>query len=205
MALPTSPPTPLWGWLVQPLLDPPHAWLLLARQIAWDALTDARRPYSQRLGRDAKPSRWLGGLPLLKHRGKLSAARVVQGRHAHLSWRTCCGIEGAAVWAQATPGQPGQFVDASTMPKWRQRLGPAGPHGLAAVRQPPWVRDNGVDGRRLVPETPAQATHGASPPETALRDKGRWQGLTRLGEATAAGGGWPRGCAAFAGRPSGGC
>jgi IS5 family transposase len=65
-------------------VDPTPELLLLARQIDWEAITDALHPYDQRLGRSAKPIRLMVGLPLRKPRGHLSDARVVQGLHENL-------------------------------------------------------------------------------------------------------------------------
>src|SRR5262245_5631207 len=106
MAVQSYQQTTMWGWLVQQLLDPTHDLLVLARQIDWEAITEALRPYSQRLGRYAKPIRLRVGLHLLKHRLHLSDARVVQGLPENLYWMTFCGIDVGAVLEQATPGQP---------------------------------------------------------------------------------------------------
>jgi IS5 family transposase len=179
--------TPMWGWLVQQLLDPTHDLLVLARQIDWEAITDALRPYYQRLGRYAKPIRLMVGLHLLKHRLNLSDARVVQGLHENLYWMTFCGIDVGAVLEQATPGPPVRWLDPSTMTKWRQRLGPEGTRALEAVIQQQLVREKVVDGRSMVTDTTAQEKHVAYPTDTALLDKGRRQLLTLLGEAKAAG------------------
>ena len=177
----------MWGWLVQQLLDPTHDLLVLARQIDWEALTEALRPYYHRLGRYAKPIRLMVGLHLLKHRLNLSDARVVQGLHENLYWMTFCGIDVGTVLEQATPGQPMRWLDASTMTKWRQRLGPEGTHALEAVIQQQLVREKVVDGRSMVTDTTAQEKHVAYPTDTALLDKGRRQLLKLIGDAKAAG------------------
>jgi IS5 family transposase len=177
----------MWGWLVQQLLDPTHDLLVLARQIDWEAVTDALRPYYHRLGRYAKPIRLMVGLHLLKHRLNLSDARVVQGLHENLYWMTFCGIDVGAVLEQATPGSPMRWLAPSTMTKWRQRLGPEGTRALEAVIQQQLVREKVVDGRSMITDTTAQEKHVAYPTDTALLDKGRRQLLTLIGEAKAAG------------------
>jgi IS5 family transposase len=179
--------TTVWGWLVQQLLDPTHELLILARQIDWEAITEALRPYYHRLGRYAKPIRLMVGLHLLGHRLNLSDARVVQGLHDNLYWMPFCGIDVGQVLEQAKPGMPFQFLEASTMPKWRQRLGPEGTHALEAVLQQQLVREKLVAGRSMVTDTTAQAKHVACPTDTALLDKGRRKLLTLIGEAQAAG------------------
>jgi hypothetical protein len=77
MAVQCHQQTTMGGWLVRQLLDPSHALLVLAQQIAWEGSTEALRPYYHRLGRYANPSRLMVGLHLLKHRWNLSDARVV--------------------------------------------------------------------------------------------------------------------------------
>jgi transposase, IS5 family len=187
MAIQTWSQTTIWGWIVQQVLDPTHELLVLAQQIDWEALAAALRPYYHRLGRYAKPIRLMVGLHLLKHRLNLSDARVVQGLHENLYWMMFCGIDVGAVLEQATPGTPVRFLDASTMTKWRQRLGPAGTHALEAVLQQQLVREKVLDGRCMVTDTTAQEKHVAYPTDTTLLDKGRRKLLTLIEEAKAAG------------------
>ena len=159
--------------VVQQVLDPTHELLVLAHQIDWEAITDALRPYYHRLGRYAKPLRLMVGLHLLKHRLHLSDARVVQGLHEHLYWMTVCGID-VGRSAQAPPGTPIRFLDASTMTKWRQRLGPKGRTPGKRCSSSSWY---GKDARWrcMRTDTTAQEKHVPSPTDTALLDKGRRQ------------------------------
>jgi IS5 family transposase len=187
MAIQTWSQTTIWGWIVQQLLDPTHELLVLAHQLDWEAITDALRPYYHRLGRYAKPIRLMVGLHLLKHRLNLSDARVVQGLHENLYWMTFCGIDVGAVLEQTPPGTPIRLLDASTMTKWRQRLGPEGTHALEAVLQQQLVREKVLDGRCMLTDTTAQEKHVAYPIDTALLDKGRRQLLTLIGQAKATG------------------
>lgn len=187
MAIQCYQQTTMWGWLMQQLLDPTHDLLVLAHQIDWEAITDALRPYYHRLGRYAKPIRLMVGLHLLKHRWNLSDARVVQGLHENLYWMTFCGIDVGAVLEQATPRTPIRLLDASTMTKWRQRLGPAGTHALEAVLQRQLIREKVLDGRCMLTDTTAQEKHVAYPTDTTLLDKGRRQLLTLIGQAKATG------------------
>jgi hypothetical protein len=71
---------------VQQVLDPTPELLVLARQMDWEAITLALRPYYHKLGRYTKPIRLMVGLHLLKHRENLSDAQVVQGLHENLYW-----------------------------------------------------------------------------------------------------------------------
>jgi hypothetical protein len=187
MAVRSSQHTPLWGWLVPQLLDPTHDVLVLAPQRDWEASSAARRPSSHRLGRSAKPLRWMVGRPRLQPRVTLSEARVVQGLHEHRSWRTCGGLEVGRVVEQATPGQPVQCLEASPRTTWRQRLGPAGPHAWDAVRPQQVGRDQGRERRSMVTDTTAQPKPVASPTETARLEPGRGTRLTRRGAARATG------------------
>jgi transposase, IS5 family len=187
MAIQTCSQTTIWGWIVQQLLDPSHELLVLAQQIDWEAITDALRPYYHRLGRYAKPIRLMVGLHLLKHRLNLSDVRVVQGLHENLYWMTFCGIDVGQVLEQATPGTSVRWLDASTMTKWRQRLGPEGTRVLEAVLQQQLVREKVLDGRCMLTDTTAQEKHVAYPTDTALLDKGRRKLLTLIEAAKATG------------------
>jgi transposase, IS5 family len=187
MAIRSYHQTTMWGWIMQQVLDPTHDLLVLARQIDWEAISEALRPYYHRLGRYAKPIRLMVGLHLLKHRLNLSDARVVQGLHENLYWMTFCGLDVGAVLEQARPGTPIRLLDASTMTKWRQRLGPAGTHALEAALQQQLVREKVLDGRCMVTDTTAQEKHVAYPTDTALLDKGRRKLLTLIEQAKAAG------------------
>ena len=188
MAVRSYHQTTMWGWLVQQLVDPTHDLLVLAHQIDWEAITEALRPYYHRLGRYAKPIRLLVGLHLRKHRWNLSDARVVRGLHENLYWMAFCGIDVGQVLEQATPGMPFHFLEASTMTKWRRRLGPEGTHVLEAVLQQQLVRDKVLERRCLLTDTTAQEKHVAYPTDTVLLDKGRRKLLTLIGQAKAAGG-----------------
>jgi Transposase domain (DUF772) len=142
MAVRSYQQTPMWGWLVQQLLDPTHDLLILARQIDWEAISEALRPYYHRLGRYAKPIRLMVGLHLLKHRLHLSDARVVQGLHENLYWMTFCGIDAGAVMEQATPAcaVAGGFDDDHMAPApgtgGHARLGSSAPAAVGARKGP---------------------------------------------------------------------
>jgi len=177
----------IWGWLVQQVLDPPHELLLLARQLDWEAMSMALRPYYHKLGRYAKPVRLMVGLHILKHRYDLSDAAVVAGLHENLYWMIFCGIDLGAVLEQGKPGMPFRFVDPSTLTKWRKRLGPEGTHILEGVIQQQLVREKMVNGRCMATDTTAQEKHIAYPTDSALLDKGRRQLIQLLGAAKAAG------------------
>ena len=190
--------TTIWGGLVQQLLDPTHDLLVLASQLDWDAMTTALRSYYHRLGRYAKPIRLMVGLHLLKHRLNLSDQQVVQGLHENLYWMAFCGIDVGQVLEQAKPGEPFRFVDASTLTKWRKRLGPAGMQALEAVIQQQLVREHVVDGRCMVTDTTAQEKGIAYPTDTALLDRGRRQLVQLIRRAKAAGVAVAQGLRSFA-------
>jgi transposase, IS5 family len=187
MAIQVDHQTPIWGWLVQQVVDPTHALLVLARQMDGEAITLALRPSYHKLGRYAKPIRLMVGLHLLKHRENLAEARVVQGLHAQLYGMVFCGIDLGEVREQAKPGPSCRFVEASTLTTWRKRLGPAGTHVLDAVSQPQLVRAKMGDGQRRATDTTAQEKHLAYPLDTALLNKGRRKLYPLRGDATAAG------------------
>jgi IS5 family transposase len=187
MALRWYPQTTIWGWIVQQVLDPTHELLVLAGQIDWGAVTMGLRPSYAKLGRYAKPIRLMVGLHVLKHRFNLSDNAVVQGLHANRYWMAFCGIDVGEVLEQATPGKSWRWVDASTLTKWRKRLGPQGTHVLEAVINQQLGRENVVARRCMVTDTTAQEKPLAYPMDTGLLNKGGRQLVKRLGQAQAAG------------------
>ena len=187
MALRTLHQTTIWGWLVQQLLDPAHDLLVLARQIDWDAIGAALQPFYTPRGRYAKPIRLMVGLHLLKHRYHLSDVAVVQGVHENLYWMTFCGIDVGTVLEQGKAGTPVQWVEASTLCKWRQRLGVTGTHVLEHVIQQQLVRAKVLCPKAMVTDTTAMEKHIAYPTDTALLDTGRQQLVALLRRARTAG------------------
>jgi IS5 family transposase len=172
---------------VQQILDPAHELLVLARQIDWDAITEALWPFYKPRGRYAKPIRLMVGLHLLKHRYDLSDEEVVQGLHENLYWMAFCGIALGTVLEQTKPGETIRWVEASTLCKWRKRLGPEGMHLVEAVLHQQMVRQKVLDGRPMLTDTTAMAKHIAYPTDTALLDKGRRQLRRLIGQAKATG------------------
>ncbi len=187
MAIRTYHQLTIWGWLAQQLLDPTHELLVLAHQIEWDAITEALRPFYKPLGRSAKPIRLMVGLHLLKHRYNLSDEAVVQGVHENLYWMAFCGIDLGTVLEQAQPGEPLQWVEASTLSKWRKRLGAKGTHVLEGVVQQQLAREKVLQPQSLVTDTTAMEKHIAYPTDTALLDKGRRQLVKLISHAKAGG------------------
>ena len=181
MALKAAYQTTIWGWLVQQLLDPAHELLVLAAQIDWDAITEALRPYYKLRGRYAKPVRLMVGLHLLKHRYGLSDEGVVQGLHENLYWMVFCGIDLGEVLEQGQPGEPLHWVEASTLCKWRKRLGVQDTQVLEGVIHQQLVYDKVLSPRTMLTDTTAMEKHVVYPTDTALLDKGRRQlvGLIR--------------------------
>jgi IS5 family transposase len=187
MAIQGYRPTTRWGGLGQQVLDPTHDVLVLARQIDWEAITLALRPYDHKLGRYAKPIRLMVGLHLRKHRYDLSDEAVVQGVPENLSWMAFCGIDLGAILEQAKPGEPSQWGDASTLGKWRRRLGVEGTRRLERVVPQPLAREKVLQGGTMVTDTPTQETPIAYPTATALLDQGRRTLLRLLHQAKTAG------------------
>jgi len=187
MAIQTYHQLTIWGWLVQQLLDPAHELLVLAQHIEWEAITEALRPFYRPRGRRAKAIRLMVGLHLLKHRYHLSDEAVVQGVHENVYWMAFCGIDLGTVLEHAQPGEPLQWVEASTLSKWRKRLGAKGTHVLEGVVQQQLAREHVLQPKSLVTDTTAMEKHIAYPTDTALLDNGRRQLVKRIGQAKAMG------------------
>ncbi len=187
MAVAVDQQRTIWGWLVQPLLDPTPERLVLAQPLDWETIAPAWRPFDNPRGRDAKPIRLMVGLHLLQHRDNVAAEPLVQGRHAHLDWMACCGIEVGMVLEQAKPGKPFRGVEPSTLRKWRRRLGVPATRVLAGVVPQQWARAPVRRAHTMVLDTTARAKHLASPTATTLLDNGRRQLLQLIGRAQALG------------------
>lgn len=150
--------------LLEAQLDPQHELLVLARQIDWEGLEQTLRPYYKQGGRPAKPTRLLVGLHLLKHRYDQSDAEVVQGLSENLYWMVFCGVEGElgnTNWLKQ--------LDASTMTKFRQRIGV---EGIAKIED--LLREHlPIRRKTQIVDTTVQPKNVAYPRDTHLLERGR--------------------------------
>src|SRR5215831_4258520 len=96
---------------------PHHALVRLAGLVPWSHFDEAFGRFYRPIGRPAKPTRLMVGLHYLKHVHDLSDEEVVARWVENPYWQFFCGFE---FFQHEVP------LDASTMTRWRKRIGPAG-------------------------------------------------------------------------------
>ena len=102
---------------LEAIIDPHHALVRLAGLVAWSRFDEAFGRFYRPIGRPAKPTRLMVGLHYLKHVHDLSDEEVVARWVENPYWQFFCDFE---FFQHEAP------IDASTMTRWRKRIGPAG-------------------------------------------------------------------------------
>ncbi len=157
---------PIVSGLIEEQLDPEHELLVLARKLDWHAIHKAVKPYYKLTGRHAKDSRLMIGLLILKHRFKVSDEQAVAGLKENIYWRTFCGLHGqVGSWRFST------VLDASSLTKFRRRLGAPGIRDVERVIQTQLVEDGSIDPKSMYIDTTAQEKNIAYPVDTHLLHK----------------------------------
>ena len=103
--------------LFSDLLNPDHELLRAASLIHWDGLQETLDIYYSPLGRQGKSIRLMVGIHLLKHRHDCSDEQAVETLHENAYWQCFCGFNSF---------QRGQILDATTLVKFRNRIGTEG-------------------------------------------------------------------------------
>jgi len=117
---PTRPPSgkvDLFRERLEAIIDPHHALVRLAGLVPWSRFDEAFGRFYRPIGRPAKPTRLMVGLHYLKHVHDLSDEEVVARWVENPYWQFFCGFD---FFQHEAP------LDASTMTRWRKRIGPAG-------------------------------------------------------------------------------
>ena len=117
---PTRPPSgkvDLFRERLEVIIDPHHALVRLAGLVPWSRFDEAFGRFYRPIGRPAKPTRLMVGLHYLKHVHDLSDEEVVARWVENPYWQFFCGFE---FFQHEAP------LDASTMTRWRKRIGPQG-------------------------------------------------------------------------------
>jgi IS5 family transposase len=117
---PTRPPSgkvDLFRERLEAIIDPHHALVRLAELVPWSRFDEAFGRFYRPIGRPAKPTRLLVGLHYLKHVHDLSDEEVVARWVENPYWQFFCGFD---FFQHEAP------LDASTMTRWRKRIGPEG-------------------------------------------------------------------------------
>ena len=102
---------------LEAIIDLGHPLVRLAAIVPWSRFDDAFGGFYRPLGRPAKPTRLMVGLHYLKHVHDLSDEEVVARWVENPYWQFFCGFE---FFQHEVP------INASTMTRWRKRIGPAG-------------------------------------------------------------------------------
>jgi len=151
----------------QASLDQDHELVLLGDRIDWDQITRVLVPYYSSVGRPAKSLRLILGLLILKHRFELSDEVVVAQLHENLYWMRFCGV-----WWYPGDGPP-VFVEASTLTKFRRRVGPEGMARVEAVIKGQLISEQQIVPRTQLVDTTAMEKHIAYPTDSGLLHRGR--------------------------------
>jgi len=117
---PSSPPSgksDLFRERLEAIIDHRHALVRLAGLVPWSRFDDAFGRFYRPIGRPAKPTRLMVGLHYLKHVHDLSDEEVVARWVENPYWQFFCGFD---FFQHEAP------IDASTMTRWRKRIGPSG-------------------------------------------------------------------------------
>ncbi len=141
------------------LLDSSHELMRAKKLIDWDKLHEALRIYYSTRGRHAKPIRLMVALHLLKHHYNCSDERAVDELHENAYWQSFCGFKCF---------QRGQIVEATTLVKFRERIGVEGMQLIEKALLNHWHAKRLVKTKRVAVDTTAQPKNIAYPTDADL-------------------------------------
>ena len=145
--------------LFSDILNPEHELLRAARLIDWDGLHDALTNYYSHLGRQGKSIRLMVGIHLLKHRYNCSDEQAVETLHENAYWQCFCGFNSF---------QSGQILEATSLVKFRNRIGTEGMKQIEAILLKAWSDMGLVKTKRVAVDTTAQPKNIAYPTDADL-------------------------------------
>jgi len=149
----------MYETLFADVLNPDHELLRAAGIIDWDGLHEALSGYYSPLGRQGKSIRLMVGIHILKHRYNCSDERSVEMLHENAYWQCFCGFNSF---------QGGQILEASSLVKFRNRIGTEGMKQIEAVLLNAWSSMGLVKTRRVAVDTTAQPKNIAYPTDADL-------------------------------------
>jgi len=141
------------------LLNPEHELLRAALLIDWDGLQETLDVYYSPLGRQGKAIRLMVGIHLLKHRYNCSDEQAVETLHENSYWQCFCGFNSF---------QRGQILDATTLVKFRNRIGTEGMQQIESFFLKTWSEMGLVKTKRVAVDTTAQPKNIAYPTDADL-------------------------------------
>jgi IS5 family transposase len=145
--------------LFSDLLNQEHELLRAALLIDWDGLHDALSSYYSPLGRQGKSIRLMVGIHILKHRYDCSDEQAVEMLHENAYWQCFCGFNSF---------QSGQILEATSLVKFRNRIGTEGMKQIEAVLLRAWSSMGLVKTKRVAVDTTAQPKNIAYPTDADL-------------------------------------
>lgn len=145
--------------LFSDVLNPAHELLCAARLIDWDGLHDALGSSYSPIGRQGKSIRLMVGIHILKHRYDCSDERAVEMLHENAYWQCFCGFN---------TFQGGQILEATSLVKFRNRIGTEGMRQIECVLLKAWSDRGLVKTRRVAVDTTAQPKNIAYPTDADL-------------------------------------
>jgi IS5 family transposase len=120
------------------------------------------------MGRMAKSIRMMVGLQILKHMYNLSDEQVVAGLQENIYYRYFCGLDGdLKTWAS------NKILDASTLTKFRQRIGVEGLRKIENVIKAQLLKEKRINTKTQLVDTTAMEKDVAYPTDSNLLDRGR--------------------------------
>lgn len=140
-------------------LNPNHELFRAAHLIDWDDIHEALSSYYSPLGRSGKPIRLMVGVHILKHRYNCSDERAVEELHENAYWQYFCGFYNF---------QKGQIVDATSLVKFRNRIGTEGMDKVESVFLKNWTEMGLIKTKRVAVDTTAQPKNIAYPTDADL-------------------------------------
>ena len=149
----------MYETLFSDVLNPEHELLRAAGIIDWDGLHEVLSGYYSSLGRHGKSIRLMVGIHILKHRYNCSDERAVEMLHENAYWQCFCGFNSF---------QGGQILEASSLVKFRNRIGTEGMKQIEAVLLKAWSEMGLVKTRRVAVDTTAQPKNIAYPTDADL-------------------------------------
>ena len=153
------------------VLDPNHELLRATQLIDWDTLHDVLSAYYSPRGRRGKPIRLMVGIHILKHRYDCSDERAVEMLHENAYWQCFCGFN---------TFQGGRILEATSLVKFRNRIGTEGMKQIEAVLLKAWSAMGLVKTRRVVIDTTAQPKNIAYPTDADLLHRVREKIVTQI-------------------------
>ena len=145
-------------------LDSEHEIMRAARLIDWDGLHETLERYYSPRGRSGKPIRMMVGIHILKHRYNCSDERAVQELRENAYWQCFCGFK---------TFQTGDIVDATSLVKFRNRIGIKGMELIEQTVTRAWCAQGLVKTKRVLVDTTSQPKNIGYPTDADLLHKVR--------------------------------